>query len=85
MREPKLASHCETELHTFCGIIFHASSIEGSQLAAEYIAEEDQMDALLTTDGGVAALIVGALLGMVVLFIGGSWVRVLDGSSENPK
>ena len=42
------------------------------------------MDALLTIDGGVAALIVGALLGMVVLFIGGSWVRVLDGSAENP-
>jgi hypothetical protein len=42
------------------------------------------MDALLTTDGGMAALILGALLGMVVLFIGGSWVRVLDGSSENP-
>jgi len=48
-------------------------------------SQEDQMDALLTIDGGVAALIVGALLGMVVLFIGGSWVRVLDGSSENPQ
>jgi len=32
------------------------------------------MDALLTTDGGMAALILGALLGMVVLFIGGSRV-----------
>ena len=48
-------------------------------------AQEDQMDVLLTIDGGVAALIMGALLGMVVLFIGGSWVRVLDGSSENPQ
>jgi hypothetical protein len=48
-------------------------------------SQEDKMDALLTTDGGMAALILGALLGMVVLFIGGSWVRVLDGSSENPK
>ncbi len=43
------------------------------------------MDVLLTIDGGVAALSVGALLGMVVLFIGGPWVRVLDGSSENPQ
>src|SRR2546426_10714106 len=39
------------------------------------------MDALLTIDGGVAALSVGVLLGMVVLFLGGSWVRVLDDSS----
>ena len=43
------------------------------------------MDALLTIDGGVAALSVGVLLGMVVLFLGGSWVRVLDDSSENFK
>ena len=43
------------------------------------------MGALLTIDGGVAALIVGTLLVMIVLFIGGPWIRVLDGSSENPK
>jgi hypothetical protein len=48
-------------------------------------SQEDKMDALLTTDGGMAALILGALLGMVVLFIGGLWVRVLDCSAENPK
>ena len=48
-------------------------------------AQEDQMDVLLTLDRGVAALIVGALLGMVVLLIGGPWVRVLDRSSENPQ
>jgi len=43
------------------------------------------MEALLTIDGGVAAMMVGALLGMVGLFIGGSWVRVPDGSSKNPQ
>ena len=79
-----LESQCETELHTFVKSFFTLPLLKAPSRQLN-TAQEDQMDVLLTLDGGVAALVVGARLGMVVLFIGGPWVRVLDGSSENPQ